>query len=243
MFAATASATLVGVEPTSVSVEAHVSPGKPVFTLVGLPDTAIREALSGEKEYDIDFRVRWPDGTQRVIKGNGQVIRNAAGKPVRMTGVNYDITDQKRAAQRVALQLAASSVLAEATTLVEATPMLVKAMAEALDATVGAIWEVDAAANALRCINLWHQPGAELADFERTTRAITFAPGVGMPGRVWHTGRPLWIPDISADPNFVNPMEGDFHLQRGSPCIDAGTDVGLPYVGLAPDMGAFEFGP
>ncbi len=44
MFAATASATLVGVEPTSVSVEAHVSPGKPVFTLVGLPDTAIREA-------------------------------------------------------------------------------------------------------------------------------------------------------------------------------------------------------
>lgn len=44
MFAATASATLVGVEPTSVSVEAHVSTGKQSFALVGLPDTAIREA-------------------------------------------------------------------------------------------------------------------------------------------------------------------------------------------------------
>jgi hypothetical protein len=35
----------------------------------------------------------------------------------------------------------------------------------------------------------------------------------------------------------------DVHLQLGSPCIDAGIDVGLPYLGSAPDMGAFEFEP
>jgi len=46
--------------------------------------------------------------------------------------------------------------------------------------------------------------------------------------------------DISADPMFADPTEGDFRLQEGSPCIDAGIDIGLPYEGLAPDMGAYE---
>jgi parallel beta-helix repeat protein len=34
--------------------------------------------------------------------------------------------------------------------------------------------------------------------------------------------------DISSDPLFVNPSAGDFHLQSGSPAIDAGTDGGTP---------------
>ena len=49
--------------------------------------------------------------------------------------------------------------------------------------------------------------------------------------------------NISVDPQFVDPTGPDVHLQPGSPCIDAGVDVGLPYLGLAPDMGAFEFAP
>jgi uncharacterized repeat protein (TIGR01451 family) len=34
--------------------------------------------------------------------------------------------------------------------------------------------------------------------------------------------------DISADPLFVNPSSGDYHLQEGSPCIDAGTSSDAP---------------
>ncbi len=44
------------------------------------------------------------------------------------------------------------------------------------------------------------------------------------------------------NPLFVDADRGDLHLQAGSPCIDAGTDVGLPYAGNAPDMGCYEFG-
>ena len=46
--------------------------------------------------------------------------------------------------------------------------------------------------------------------------------------------------NISVDPLFVNPPN-NYRLQAGSPAIDAGMDVGLPYEGSAPDMGAFEF--
>ena len=48
--------------------------------------------------------------------------------------------------------------------------------------------------------------------------------------------------NIEQDPLFVN-TGNDFHLQSESPCIDAGTDVGLPFLGDAPDMGCFEFDP
>jgi hypothetical protein len=56
----------------------------------------------------------------------------------------------------------------------------------------------------------------------------------------------------NSDPLFVNVSAGDFHLQQGSPCIDAGTDVGLTgtdYYGMPIpfnfrfDIGASEYYP
>ena len=49
--------------------------------------------------------------------------------------------------------------------------------------------------------------------------------------------------NISVDPQFVDATVPDVHLLPDSPCIDAGVDVGLPYLGSAPDMGAFELEP
>jgi two-component system cell cycle sensor histidine kinase/response regulator CckA len=60
-------------------------------------DEAIQQAMRMERPYDIDFRICWPDGTVRIIKADGQVIWGMDGTPLRMTGVNYDITDRKRA--------------------------------------------------------------------------------------------------------------------------------------------------
>ncbi len=50
--------------------------------------------------------------------------------------------------------------------------------------------------------------------------------------------------DISADPLFVNPATGDFRLQPGSPCVDAG-DPDAKYNdpdGSRSDMGAYPLG-
>ncbi|HSL06283.1 MAG TPA: PAS domain S-box protein, partial [Nitrospiraceae bacterium] len=60
---------------------------------------AIQQALCKEKPYDIEFRICWPNGTVRVIKADGQVQWGTDGTPLRMTGVNYDITDRKQAAE------------------------------------------------------------------------------------------------------------------------------------------------
>jgi len=57
----------------------------------------IRLALSGEKDFDTEFRVVWPDGTIHNIRALAQVQRDAAGQPLHMIGTNWDITFQKQA--------------------------------------------------------------------------------------------------------------------------------------------------
>jgi len=54
----------------------------------------------------------------------------------------------------------------------------------------------------------------------------------------WSDDNP--INTIIADPLFVGG--NDYHLQSSSPAIDEGVDVGLPYIGSAPDIGAYEYG-
>ncbi len=46
--------------------------------------------------------------------------------------------------------------------------------------------------------------------------------------------------NIDSDPQFVSLNQNNFNLRGNSPCIDAGTDLGLDYNGDAPDMGAIE---
>lgn len=46
----------------------------------------------------------------------------------------------------------------------------------------------------------------------------------------------------NTDPIFVGVEGGNFMLKANSPLIDQGIDVGLPFVGSAPDIGAYEFG-
>ena len=52
-------------------------------------------ALRGEKEWNTEFRIVVPDGTVKHIKANGIVIRDSEGNPVRMLGINFDITEHR----------------------------------------------------------------------------------------------------------------------------------------------------
>ena len=53
----------------------------------------VEAALRGDQEYRSDFKVRRADGAIRTIRGVAQTIRGADGRPVRMVGVNRDVTN------------------------------------------------------------------------------------------------------------------------------------------------------
>lgn len=64
-------------------------------------DEETQQALNNEKKYDTEFRVIWSDGTIHWLKANGQVFRDRNGKPVRMVGVNYDISKLKESENEI----------------------------------------------------------------------------------------------------------------------------------------------
>jgi hypothetical protein len=63
----------------------------------------------------------------------------------------------------------------------------------------------------------------------------------------WHPASVgLGVADTHAvfdEPLFVDIEKRNFHPRKNSPAIDAGVDVGIPYYGISPDLGAFEFDP
>ena len=53
----------------------------------------VEAALRGDRDYLSDFKVQRADGAIRIIRGVAQIIRDADGRPVRMVGINRDVTD------------------------------------------------------------------------------------------------------------------------------------------------------
>jgi len=107
-----------------------------------------------------------------------------------------------RADRRLTAEYVAARALAESGSLAEAAPRVLQAMCEALDWEHGALWSLDSGAGVLRCVHTWHLPTVSVPEFEDASRRMVLPPGVGLPGRVWASGEPAWVPDVVADPNF-----------------------------------------
>lgn len=74
----------------------------------------------------------------------------------------------------------------------------------------------------------WHLDDiARYGTFHDITEAVSLAPGVGLPGRVFTTGNPAWIPDVTKDPNFPRAkLAKDIKIRGGFAFpITIGSDV------------------
>ena len=59
-------------------------------------EQAQHQTLEEGAEYNVEYRIIWDDGSIHWVNSRGNVIRNAEGKPIRMTGITMDISDRKR---------------------------------------------------------------------------------------------------------------------------------------------------
>jgi light-regulated signal transduction histidine kinase (bacteriophytochrome)/CheY-like chemotaxis protein/HPt (histidine-containing phosphotransfer) domain-containing protein len=61
----------------------------------------LRLAVSGERDFNTEFRAVWPDGTVHSIRAIAIVLRDSSGQPLRMIGTNWDVTAQNRTAEEL----------------------------------------------------------------------------------------------------------------------------------------------
>jgi PAS domain S-box-containing protein len=192
--------------------------------------SAIERAVNEGQELALDHRIVRPsDGAVRWLAMRGRVLRDEAGAATGMAGVCADITGRKEAERNVRVQYAIARVLSRVASVEEAAPELIEAIAQALGWEVGALWRLDEDDGVLRYAGGWSATRSIGALFLRKSREFLFERGLGLPGHVWATGRPEWIPDVVEDANFpraIFALEDGLHAGFGFPITLGGQVLG-----------------
>ncbi|MEI7503920.1 MAG: response regulator, partial [Paludibacter sp.] len=81
---------------------------------VEMGNAEIQMAISGEKEFDTEFRVVWPNGTIHNIKALATVIRDQTGTALRLIGTNWDITEKKKVEEELLKAVTAAEAASKA---------------------------------------------------------------------------------------------------------------------------------
>ena len=130
---------------------------------------------------------------------------------IAFTGFVRDITERKRAEERLARQLLEAQLLHQATTLAATSPSLEDALRRCVEIVcrmigwpIGHVYMPAAHGEELVPTTIWHlaEDGAHAA-FRAVTERTRLPRGVGLPGRVWRSGEPEWLEDLPAHEGFA----------------------------------------
>jgi PAS domain S-box-containing protein len=175
----------------------------------------LRTSQTGEPHRAEDGLYWRRDGTSFPVEYTASPLM--AGGEVGGVVVSFtDITLRKQMLHRLFVQHAVSIVLARAADFESAAPELLRAIGEALDWQVGAMWIVDPVENVLRCSAVWRSPQRSFAKFFAETRNLAIRPGEGLAGRVWVTGAPISATDIALETNFLRSQAAREEGLRGA---------------------------
>jgi PAS domain S-box-containing protein len=156
------------------------------------------DVIKTKSDYQREWQFRRKDGSVFAVDTIATAMPDG-----NLLAMIRDITERKQAERRFGMRNAVSRVLADASSLAEATPGIIRAICEAELWEFGAIWEVDSTSGVLCCRDTWYRPDFKGQAVAAQTRGLTFAIGHGLPGRVWASGEIQLIPDFALDDSYL----------------------------------------
>ena len=162
--------------------------------------TALREGCRGESQFRIVSRggdACWVHAVAEPVAGeNGQIAL--------LRGTIMDINERKQLEDRQALEHDVIRLLAESETIDDAMPKIIKMVCATFGWDCGAYWRCDTRERLLRCSNTWSINSTEVREFVTFSKQRSLAPtDAGLVRRVWSTGEPVWLPDVSRETSFL----------------------------------------
>ena len=145
-----------------------------------------------------EWRLRRRDGSLAWAIVNSRLVDGHGGAGAFIDSTLVDITGRKIAEACLTVEHQTARALAEAVSVAEAVPTILRAICQSLEFEYGIFWDVDPKSNVLSWAGSWHPPSLELEELELATRRMTFSKGSGLAGRAWACSQPVWIPDIAA---------------------------------------------
>jgi diguanylate cyclase (GGDEF)-like protein/PAS domain S-box-containing protein len=127
--------------------------------------------------------------------------------------------ERRRTERRLHTQYAVTRALSQAAALPEAARTIVGEICRTLDWDAGELWIHDRQHDVVRCAARWPRENPGSLARAQARWHVTFARGLGLPGRVWAAGEPVWIPDLSRHEDLAQ-------LTAAMPSVRSG--FGLP---------------
>lgn len=156
---------------------------------------------TGKLQSNVVMGLRKQDGTVLWLLLNAQPLFDESGPaPSGVVSTITDITQRKQAESRQAMEHTITRVLAEAETLAEAIPKVIRLICETMGWHCGARWIWDKEAMLLRCGEMWGIDTPEIREFITASANGTIKPepnGQGLVRRTFASGAPIWIADVT----------------------------------------------
>lgn len=111
------------------------------------------------------------------------------------------LSEQRRAAQEIRLLLTIMQAIDESEDFHSALAVALRKVCEATDWAYGEAWIPRADGSVLDFSPARCQCKEGLEEFRKLSEGFTFAPGAGLPGRVWASKQPEWVRDVSIAPD------------------------------------------
>ncbi len=173
-------------------------------------DTAVTAMKAGAQDY--------------IMKGHLKRLLPAIERELREAQLRRE---RKRAEAELQLLQTVTRAAAEAGDVPAALAVTLEKLCETAGWALAQAWVPRADGAAIECSPAWYSRGGNRAGFRTASLGFAFAPGEGLPGRVWVSKQPAWVPDVTKDGNFPRApfaREAGLEAALGVP-VTAGEEV------------------
>jgi PAS domain S-box-containing protein len=131
-----------------------------------------------------------------------------------------DITERKKAESQKLLQYELTKIFLGGQSLEKTIPKILHAVGEFMQWEISHYWGKNPPSEELHCYHGWNadylNDNEAFKEFKTNTFSIPLIKGKGLPGLVWQTLEPFWIPDIRTNKNFPRaPFAKNLGMKSG----------------------------
>ena len=158
---------------------------------LGAPERELATARETGRGEDARWHVH-KSGRSIFMDGVTTPVHDASGRVTGFAKFGREITERYRAEQRVAAQLALTTLLALDQPFNVTARRVMQTICENLGWDMGALWETRA--DAIDCVDHWHAPSVDAEAAEALCGRTRLDRGVGLVGQVLEKGQAMWVP-------------------------------------------------
>ncbi|MDE1889245.1 MAG: PAS domain S-box protein [Planctomycetota bacterium] len=189
---------------------------------IGKVEKAYGSFFKLHKRLDVEYKSKRKDGSWIWLYDRAVAPYEKDGV-LYGDGVSSDITRRKDAEEKMLLLQTLVMAVSTSKDLHDALVITLEKVCNATGWDYGEAWIPNPEGTHLVRDHTFYSSVIGMKEFNELSGAFRFPPNVGLPGRAWSTKQPVWIQDVTCDPNYL----------RATIAMHAGLKTGIAFPVIA----------